>query len=375
MKFHTVLGILSLCVGLPIAQAEDLSFSYPVTEGLDAAVMQSLRQAVETLEPNSSARLLVADAGEAFSQASLQGTLLNVSYDNEKLSKILHKNQAVQWSGLSDPVLIWLYDTSTNYFVSDSNPNQIAPLLSGEASANHYRLLYPVMDLDDVQLVNANTVIATDDPNLVAASRRYAAKFFVAGTMSRNNQGLTQAKLRVYDGEGHLLGSAERSGDDAMVARQICAEVAAILMKNTQQGSTEGVAAPTLSQSLTIGPYRGFVRIAVTGISNLNDYKAIRSALVTYGYESSIRIVGYSPDGVIMDVATSGSAEILDGTFAHASEFTKIGDWHYQFNNSKGQAQSNFGGIGPGDPMRVTSNPRVSFSPRGKEQSNNSSAL
>ncbi|MCR5536537.1 MAG: DUF2066 domain-containing protein [Succinivibrio sp.] len=357
MKFHSVLGFLSLCVGASLAQAEDLSFSYPVTESLDAAIMQSLNQAVSALDPNSTAKLKVQDAGAAFSQASLQGTMLSVSYDSDKLSKVLAEQRSVQWSGLSEPVLIWLYDTSSNYFVSDSNPNQIAPLLAGEANTNHYRLLFPVMDIDDVQLVNANTVIAAEDPNLVTASRRYDAKFYVAGTMAKNTRGLTETKLKVYDGEGHLLGAVDRSGDDPTVAHQVTTDIAQILMNNTQGSSTESAAAPTLGQTMAVGPYRGFVRIAISGISNLTDYRAIRSALVTYGYESSIRIVGYSPAGVIMDVATSGSAEILDGTFAHASEFTKIGDWHYQFNNSAGPVQSSWGGVGRADPMRITSIP------------------
>ncbi|MCR5535949.1 MAG: DUF2066 domain-containing protein [Succinivibrio sp.] len=360
MKFHSVLGLLSLCVGASLAQAEDLSFSYPVTESLDAAIMQSLNQAVSALDPNSTAKLKVQDAGAAFSQASLQGTMLSVSYDSDKLSKVLDEQRSVQWSGLSEPVLIWLYDTSSNYFVSDSNPNQVAPLLAGEANTNHYRLLFPVMDIDDVQLVNANTVIAAEDPNLVTASRRYDAKFYVAGTMAKNTRGLTETKLKVYDGEGRLLGAVDRSGDDPTVAHQVTTDIAQILMNNTQ-GSTENTAAPTLGQTLAVGPYRGFVRIAISGISNLADYRAIRSALVTYGYEASIRIVGYSPAGVIMDVATSGSAEILDGTFAHASEFTKIGDWHYQFNNSAGPVQSAWGGVGRADPMRVTSIPTSGF--------------
>ncbi len=363
MKFKTVWGVLLLGISIPLVQAEDLSYSYPITEGLDPAIMQSLNQAVSALSPNTSARLQVQDAGQAFSQAALVGNMLSVTYDREKLLKLIDQHKALDWNGLSDPVLIWLYDTTTNYFVSDSNPNQMAPLLSGEAGSNHYRLLYPVMDLDDVQLVNANTVIATDDPNLVTASRRYDARFYVAGTMSRNNQGITETKLNVYDREGHLLGSVQSSGDDATVARQSCTELAQILMNNTQGGGEAQASAPTLSQSLNIGPYRGFVRIAISGISNLNDYRAIRQALITYGFEASTRIVGYSPAGVIMDVATSGSAEILDGTFAHASEFTKIGDWHYRFNNSAGPAQAGWGGIGHADPQRVTSTPSLSYAP------------
>ena len=67
---------------------------------------------------------------------------------------------------------------------------------------------------------------------------------------------------------------------------------------------------------------------------------AVRSAIITFGYEGSTRVIGYTPQGVVFLVPTSASPAILDGTLAHSGAFTKTGDWIYKYNQGSGEPDS-----------------------------------
>lgn len=62
-----------------------------------------------------------------------------------------------------------------------------------------------------------------------------------------------------------------------------------------------------------------------TGVDNVSDYPKINKILISYGYEADISVLGYNSQGVIFLIPTGSSPSILDGTLAHAGEFTKLG--------------------------------------------------
>ncbi|MDY6470726.1 MAG: DUF2066 domain-containing protein, partial [Succinivibrio dextrinosolvens] len=244
--------------------------------------------------------------------------------------------------------------------------------LQGAASQNRFNIMFPVMDLDDVQQVNSQTIVSHSDELIAKASKRYDAKYFVSGVMERDsaNNGYS-VKWNLCDADGKSLGSGANSGDADTATSQMSAQIAQVLMNSSNTGNTAAPAAPVATSaneadtitpvtddgSIALGPVKGGVRVLITDIENVADYPRIKRILITYGYESDIQVLGYNSEGVIFLIPTGSSPAILDGTFTHASEFTKVAPWTYRFNESKGAAKpaDNVGSVTTTTTQRVTS--------------------
>ena len=80
---------------------------------------------------------------------------------------------------------------------------------------------------------------------------------------------------------------------------------------------------------MQLGPGDGFVRVLITGVNNIQDLNFIKSSLITFGYEATSGVSAWRPEGAVFEVPTGASPAILDGTLAHATGFSKTGDWIY----------------------------------------------
>ena len=226
--------------------------------------------------------------------------------------------------------------------------------------------MFPVMDLDDVQNVNAQTILSHSDKILATASKRYNAKYFVAGAIEGSDDSYA-VKWNAYDEAGKALGSGQCSGTLADTTSQMSREVAKVLMQNidpqANQSQTSADEVQDLTQTSTggeiyLGPTKGGVIVQLNGVDNVADYPRIKRILITYGYEADIEVLGYNNDGVIFMIPTGSNPAILDGTLAHAGEFTKVADWTYNFNKSNGvvSAGNSIGTVERSNSQRVTSN-------------------
>ncbi len=93
-----------------------------------------------------------------------------------------------------------------------------------------------------------------------------------------------------------------------------------------------------------------------TGVDNVSDYPKInKDSNLDNGYEADIFCIPLLTihRALLLLIPTGSSPSILDGTLAHAGEFTKVGDWIYKFNKSSGVASA---GNGVGTVTRTTTN-------------------
>ena len=83
----------------------------------------------------------------------------------------------------------------------------------------------------NMQEVSAQTILSHSDSQLVKASKRYDAKYFVAGAVEYNAETETYSvKWNAYSGEGNILGSGSLEGDLDLVTQNMSREVAKVLM-------------------------------------------------------------------------------------------------------------------------------------------------
>ena len=80
-----------------------------------------------------------------------------------------------------------------------------------------------------------------------------------------------------------------------------------------------------------LGPKDGFVRMSISEANSLFDIANIKKILISYGYESDVKIVAVHGHDLIIEIPTNSSPAILDGTMRNARDFKKIGSWQYTY--------------------------------------------
>lgn len=325
-------------------------FQKPIADGMDKAIIDSFRQLVSKEVIDDVSSVSIEDIKNSVSSLRLKDDYFEITFDDAKVKEIINAQGFSAWSGLSEPVLVWLASVDENS-VSVLNGDSEDPIVSGlkaASSKNNYNLMFPVMDLDDVAKVNGQTILSHSDKILAKASERYEAEFFVAGALDcsvDSNEYLI--KWNVYSKDGVLLGSGQNYGDAENTCSQMSRDIARILMNNlvkedekkdlkTSAGEALNITDTKTDGTIALGPVKGGVRILINGIDNVSDYPKITKILITYGYEADITVLGYSENGVVILIPTGSAPEILDGTLSHAGEFTKTADWTYRFNRSEG---------------------------------------
>ncbi len=342
---RNALMITALAFGVS-AYAADSSLSYQgsLSSGVDKALAEGWTQVASTLTIDKLNPATAAVAGQALSSATINGNSINLSFDEQKLRAQLASSGHVSWSGLKDPILIWLADVNEGHMVGGGTNHSFAQALTDACHNARFDLMFPLMDLDDVQQVTTNVVLTHNDAVVTEASKRYAPKFFIASAMEQNGDN-TSFKWNLYDDGGRNLGSGESSGDANEVVAEVASAIARSLMDNVSADAQESVDAATeatavATDPLELGPGQGFVRVLITGVNNIQDLGAIRRQLITFGYEASSSASAWLPEGVVFEVPTGAAPSILDGTLAHASGFSKVGNWMYSYSSGLTLASS-----------------------------------
>lgn len=354
MKFPYLLAAIAMASSANAA----VTVQKDVSIGMDAAIVEAFNEIASKLAIDDTGVLQLDRVKDAVSSVKLNGENFEITFDENKISNVLRDSGIACWSGLSDPVLVWMTDVSAqdSSIISADSESYVMKALLDDAKASQYNLLFPLMDLDDLQNVNDQTVLSHSDKILAKASARYGVKFFISAALEHNEtDDQVTFKWNVFDDQGKILGNGENSGSIEDISKSSTKEIARILMNNTIETQTEQSSdvipltsadeqqsASTVAQEedLSLGPVKGGVRVLFTGIENVADYPAISKTLVMYGYESDVNVLAYQDSGVIFMIPTGSSPLILDGTLSHAGEFTKIAPWTYKYNKSHGSVTS-----------------------------------
>ena len=210
-------------------------FEKPVSDGMDKAILNSFREATASSAIDDTSKISLDEIKSAVSSLRINNDNFEISFDDGKLKNLLSSQGIASWNGLSDPVLVWLADveeSGINVINGDSD-NEFAVALNQASNKNNYNLMFPVMDLDDVEKVNAQTILSHSDKILATASKRYDAKYFVAGAIEKNNGDNTYTvKWNAYDDEGKSLGNGQTQGTLEETSTSMSRDVAKVLMQN-----------------------------------------------------------------------------------------------------------------------------------------------
>lgn len=354
MKFPYLLAAIAMTSSANAA----VTVQKDVSIGMDAAIVEAFNEVASKQAIDDTGILQLDRVKDAVSSVKLNGENFEITFDENKINSVLRDSGIACWSGLSEPVLVWMTDVSSDEssIISADSTSTVMKSLIDDANASQYNLLFPLMDLDDIQNVNDQTILSHSDKILAKASSRYGVKFFISAALEKNEdvQQVT-FKWNVFDDQGKILGNGENTGTTEEISKAATKEIAKVLMNNTIESQTDqnSTVIPLTSadeqqnasdvaqeEDLSLGPVKGGVRVLFTGIDNVADYPAISKTLVMYGYESDVNVLAYQDSGVVFMIPTGSSPLILDGTLSHAGEFTKIAPWTYKYNKSHGSVVS-----------------------------------
>jgi hypothetical protein len=134
--------------------------------------------------------------------------LLTLQFDQEGVNKILREAGVPIW-GMSRPlILVWAefeMPAHPALLIDSSSTNDVRKLLQTAADQRGLPLLFPMMDMTDINLVGVNDVVTMAADKLQTAAKRYESDGILILRVFRLQEGFsTQAKLMVGDNQWDL---------------------------------------------------------------------------------------------------------------------------------------------------------------------------
>ena len=284
-----------------------------------------------------------------------------MSFSVPMVQNILKKQGDMAWSGLSNPVLVWMVnlDGTSMELTSGQDLNSFDQALLSAAPEYKYRLMFPILDLEERNSVSATTILDHQAEALAIATERYGSDYFMIATLSSvpGEAGVT-LKWSLYDKAGGEIGSSTLSGIASEVAALSVGDIARTLMRY-QATLTEQVTPSRLKGSNVdidmLGPGDGFVRFKLTNVKSLQDLQAMRNAFVRYGFDGSINIIGYQEGAYVIEVVTNSNATNLEGTMRRAGDFVYLAPWTFSLSENVTYRPPLNNAVGPQNPDRPNS--------------------
>ena len=288
-----------------------------------------------------------------------------MSFSVPMVENILKKQGDVAWSGLSNPVLVWMVnlDGTSMELTSGQELNSFDQALLSAAPEYKYRLMFPILDLEERSSISATTILDHQAEALAIATERYGSDYFMIATLSSvpGEEGVT-LKWSLYDKAGGEIGSSSLSGIASEVAALSVGDIARTLMRY-QATLTEQVTPSRLKGSNVdidmLGPGEGFVRFKLTNVKSLQDLQAMRNAFVRYGFDGSINIIGYQEGAYVVEIVTNSNATNLEGTMRRAGDFVYLAPWTFSLSENVTYRPPLNNTVGPQNPDRPNSKLRA----------------
>ncbi|AQS35819.1 hypothetical protein Sps_00625 [Shewanella psychrophila] len=126
-----------------------------------------------------------------FGYKEVDGELyLQVSFDHQRIIKLLRDAQLPVWGKQRPLTLIWLVedDAEARQIVNDESVLDSRELFQSASESNGVPLLFPVMDLDDNMNVTLNDIRGKFVDQVARASQRYQADYFVMASIDTRGE-------------------------------------------------------------------------------------------------------------------------------------------------------------------------------------------
>lgn len=191
--------------------------------------------------------------------------LMLVSLDQQKITTLLAQLQVPVWGSRRPDVLLWLSEKTLSepkFVLEHQHPLRTA--LAEQAKKYGLSFIYPFYDVDDLALVNENSVWAGDWVSLGSASLRYNAE---------RVQNLLIEQLQDASGQLQYRLTRQQQQNGELVLQEFTAATMPELMAQfakTLAGELSAQYAINLNQTQTTGA-EATLQLTISGLNSLSD--------------------------------------------------------------------------------------------------------
>ena len=158
MKLKTLLATSVLMSAQAMATQ---TFVKPLDDGMDQAILESFNDAISSSAIDEVNGIGLDKIKNAIATLRINNNQFEITFDDNKLKSLLSANGIAQWSGLSDPVLVWLAHVSeegTNVVTGDG-VDPFAVALNEASNKNAKNNVNGALDEDEVLEDNEAEII------------------------------------------------------------------------------------------------------------------------------------------------------------------------------------------------------------------------
>lgn len=224
--------------------------------------------------------------------------LLQVSFDPKAVMSLLQNAQQTVWGQNRPLVLVWLADTQTNttpVLVGANTENPLIAQFKNDAKMRGLPILFPIMDLTDIQAVTPADVAASQLNTIQQASTRYNSDAILAVNLIQNNNQwngtwtlVSQGESTTWQTNGMTMSQAIQAGLDA-VTNNLAAKFA-VVANNAATNE---------------------VQLTVENVQDLSDYAAVSKYLKGLAPVTQAEVVQVNASALIFNLTVTGGEAAL----------------------------------------------------------------
>ena len=127
--------------------------------------------------------------------------LLKISYNKFDVNKLLKNAGIIYWGEKRPLILVWLAVTDNHTpaeVISSDSPGNVYDVMQQQGKKYGLPLIFPVMDMTEINDISANDVTEMSLPVLKAAAKRYSPEALLIGKMDIGGSGVKSQWLLIW---------------------------------------------------------------------------------------------------------------------------------------------------------------------------------
>lgn len=220
--------------------------------------------------------------------------MLHIRYDKDDVNRLLVKAGAGYWGETRPLILVWMTVTNKEQhteIVGSDMAGDMLTIMNAQSKKYGIPILFPLMDVDDVNQVSVDDVAKVALPTLRAAAKRYSPDGLLIGSIEETDDGLqSQWQLVVHDDVWNWT-LADKSMDALLSS--VMNEISQTLAKQYADKSTH--------------PSELWIKLEVENITHRRDFAQLMQYLKQITLVQQVELSQVAGDVVELAVLIHGS--------------------------------------------------------------------
>ena len=252
----------------------------------------------------------IEQVGNLVSQVTPGSGGLTIDFAPDGVKQLIATSGVPYWEQPRPALIFWLVDPQLSPVpLVPGDPSTVWPaLFAQEGNRWALRSSFPLMDLDDLTLVNADLVNQGLMPSLLKASARYGDGLLVRGNLSQREDGwLLQWHLHAGDGKGEALINGQAQGAPDAVVAQTMAAISHYLAERYGQKLLAATGLDVTAGLMPTGEYQ----LVVEGVKSVDDLLALQGVVRQLPMVSKSNVASMDGDRVTLSLTLNGDVAAL----------------------------------------------------------------